>query len=91
MSYKVEVTAADLKNGMRFGIDNGPLALAIRRALVNVDEVNVYRTTFYVAKQSRGATYTLPPEAAKAVIDFDNGLPVEPFSFTIEAWSFAKV
>lgn len=91
MSYKVEVTTEDIKAGKRFGIDDGFLSIAIKRAF-NAEEADVYKSTFHVRKNGRGQTYNLPQEAATALYNFDYDiLPVQPFSFTIEVWAFASV
>ena len=89
MSFKVEVTMADLKQGKRFGIDDSFLSIAITRAF-EAHEVFVYRESFYVRRYSKGQSYILPPEAAQASINYDAGLFVMPFSFTIEAWDFVN-
>jgi len=89
MSFRVEVTMEDLKNGKKFGIDDGFLSLAIIRAF-EAHEVFVYRESFYIRRHSNGQSYILPEVAVKASRDFDNGLLIMPFGFIIEAWALAN-
>ena len=74
---RIRVLRRDIKNGKIGDCKLCPVALATRRArimpLSNID-VGGYALDF-------DGHWRVPIEVAAFVTDFDNGLPVQPFSF----------
>ncbi len=74
---KIEVTERDISFGKRDDCKRCPIAIAARRVGLNQLEVGGWYLT------SGNTTYTLTKKARDFITDFDGGLQVSPFSFTI--------
>ena len=83
MTYHVVVTAEDIAKGERYSANRCPVALALNR-LVPDSSVG-YGGDGYKAWIGDGwaSSKPLPPIAQNFVGRFDQGLPVEPFDFTL--------
>ena len=81
---EIHVTQRDIDRGAGSYADACPITLAVRRRLVlpwggvitGVDQVTMVRTTEWVRAP-------LPQEARDFVKEFDEGSPVQPFTFAI--------
>lgn len=75
---KVDVTADDISRGERNNTFNCPIAMALKRLGVEHPIVNrgYWFDSWAVLYPSR-----LPVEARRFIEAFDQGRPVEPFSF----------
>ncbi len=79
--YRVHVTAEDIAKGRRDSCVDCPIARALKR--VTTDEVQVTSENIQLGDAS-----VHPPHAARMfVFAFDEGRPVEPFSFSLEVSS----
>lgn len=81
----VQVTQDDILNGKRSRCDQCPIARALTRA--GFTEVSVGATIAVVARPGIGTSesvYDLPEFANLFITNFDNGRPVEPFTFTMK-------
>lgn len=77
MRINVEVTAEDIKRGIKVDCLNCPIALALDRcgqpdASVSDSDVEI-----------DGRFIRMPLDARRFVQDFDDGKPVEPFAFEL--------
>jgi hypothetical protein len=75
----VNVTAEDIRNGVREASRRCPIARAINRTLNVEDGVEVCE--FHIQTDD-DTMFSMPAEATRFVEDFDHGKPVEPFEFT---------
>ena len=81
----IEVTAEDIRRGVREDACWCPVARAIARLLdvrLGDDEVIVGRELILIRPLGSLTDYELPAEAARFIRAFDHGEPVEPFTFT---------
>ena len=74
----ISVTALDITRGNKGGSTNCPIARATRRC-GRTKHVSVGATGITVGE----GRYNLPKTAQRFVQDFDNELPVKPFSFKL--------
>lgn len=89
MIYKINVTAADIKNGIKQSSSNCPVALAIKRALkrkpldmkLKYISLRSYHGSVYY---NLYCTFDFPDKVTKQIRLFDNGKKIKPFSFTID-------
>ena len=86
MIYHVIVTAEDIAHGERGTSEGCPVALALRRLVPGsgvgyCDEKVGYRA--WIGPGCGIMPIILPPAAQDFVRCFDQGLPVEPFEFTL--------
>lgn len=72
-TYRIEVTSEDIERGVPDNCHHCPIALAARRAGLNTPEVDSAFLNGMV----------LPDAATEFILDYDNGEPVEPFSFEV--------
>jgi len=77
---KIEVTADDIKNGDKRTCVSCPVALALGRALGSYAFAGPISLFPYSGSTLRIDT---PDEVIQFMTNFDAGLPVQPFSFTI--------
>ncbi len=84
-SYEISVTAEDIARGKRGSCGECPIALAVARALGKATDVKVTCVFAYIRHNLRDATtvYALPGKATRFIDAFDDGEPVEPFTFTM--------
>lgn len=78
----IHVTQEDIDKGVRRECGKCPIALAVSRAFGKPIRVGAFLVQFFSANM--GASVDLPPEALAFRKAFDNGLPVQPFSFEVE-------
>ena len=82
----VHVTSEDIENGVPLSMKFCPIALAAcrKRAVRDMYAVIVgsFSMTVYETEKDF-LSYMLPVEASRFVRDFDNGIPVEEFKFTV--------
>ena len=76
----VDVTQNDIDAGDSHA-DSCPVALAISRAM---DRPVLVCRDCWAFWPETGTFYPMPEAAGRFIELFDNGLPVEPFSFTVE-------
>ncbi len=85
---KIHVTQKHIDEGMREHCGNNPIAKAIKEATKS-DEVFVGHYGIGYGKRERGYfKHVIPitPPAIREFMDrFDEGLPVAPFTFELEA------
>jgi hypothetical protein len=84
---KVSVTAEDIREGTPGDYTSCPVALALRRALGDVSEIevdNVEAEIFLTNGDS--LSLRLPPDAGRFINEFDCQRPVEPFEFELELY-----
>jgi hypothetical protein len=79
MKKTIEVTRECIAEGVRGSYRYCPVAVALRRA--GFRNPWVYRDTMRFNR--RKMTLKTPPEAVVFIREFDRGMTVEPFSFTI--------
>ncbi len=80
---RINVTAEDIANGARGDCYACPIALAARRA--GLEDPDVQDFLMYVSNDLGDVESTdLPAEAGVFMDRFDDGLPVQPFSFEVE-------
>lgn len=77
----VEVTQADLDNGERKLCRSCPVALALQRATGTAWYVEYSGATICRGGERR---VDFPLTVAEFIRDFDDGAPVQPFSFVAE-------
>jgi hypothetical protein len=79
--FVIDVTATDISQGRRGSAYDCPVALAMSRAL----GLPVLVTGFYfvVLGTSRFVRFDIP-RVSLFTFDFDDGRPVQPFSFTVQ-------
>lgn len=75
---KIEITAEDIKNGVRSNLFRCPLALALSRALGT--QAIIHRCIIPDATKPCQWGVT-PPEVLEWLRDYDDGFEVLPFSF----------
>jgi hypothetical protein len=78
---KIKVTKSDIKNGEREHCAKCPVALAIKRTFKSRKQ-RVYVDPWKITIGKK--TYITPLDVATFVLDFDCGIEVEPFTFTLE-------
>lgn len=84
MKLKIEVTAEDIRQGVRNNAFNCPIAHALRRASGhNAVRVDVCDLTVNSAGEGLRSA-PLPPEAESFLVLFDSSLDVAPFTFEVE-------
>jgi len=82
----IYVTDDDIRDGDPANCSECPIALAISRAVPNV-AVHVFDDSIIIMPFADGEsnfTLTLPVNACNFIHYFDNGLPVQPFSFQLD-------
>ena len=79
MEFEVEVTQEDIDQGVRKDNCNCPVALAVKRA-TGREDVSVARNTIALG---RDVIFRVK-KICDFVFDFDEGKPVEPFTFTVK-------
>lgn len=80
-TYKIDVTAEDIEHGHRNNCFLCPVALAFERITRHTIKVN----SRHVSNKATGFLINKLPHSAKQFInDFDDGLPVRPFTFEID-------
>lgn len=89
MFVKISVTEKDIAKGRRDDCVACPIALAIKRTLPNVEQINVTASNFsLIGRDKRGTRCYeggfLPFAVRFFIIRFDNGRTVQPFEFEIE-------
>lgn len=87
---KVSVTDYDIAKGQSIS-SSCPIALAIKRIIVDTIYPNVSEVGLYFKLSSTGAIQyqtTLPIDAYRFINAFDHDLPVGPFDFEVEIPSF---
>jgi hypothetical protein len=78
----ISVTHADITEGVKNACNHCPIALAIKRAF-NCDCVMVL-ASFDIIVNSQQYTSEDPETVQEFINNFDNGFPVQPFSFTLQ-------
>jgi len=80
-THTIDVTEEDINDGVRQNCWTCPIALAAVRSL---DDHTAYAALFLFVRRPGGTlSAPLPNEAVRFMSDFDAGLPVKPFSFTV--------
>ena len=80
---KVEVTQEDINRGMPKVCDRCPIALAMRRAGCAFVYVEPHRVDWRRRGILSGKYSSLPSEATRFIMAFDNAEPVQPFTFEV--------
>jgi hypothetical protein len=85
-TYKVSVTKTDIKKGCRYKSRNCPVARAMERAIGR--PVSVYSGGGFAFLHKRtlkklGKEHQVSGVVGDFILDFDRGLEVEPFKFTV--------
>lgn len=80
---KITLTVTDkhIRSGERDDCVLCPIALAFTHAYPDV-QFGVYPTSIYVMEDGEAMHYELPREAIKFIDKFDNGIEVQPLTFT---------
>ena len=88
--FTVNVTQKDIDEGVAEDCYACPIALAAMRATgcKGAGVSPYYLRLFY---DNEEASYRLPRAAERFVLDFDEGKPVEPFSFTVTIYRHTSV
>jgi hypothetical protein len=83
---KITVTEEDIKTGEPCSATRCPVALAVRRSLKVKSVWTVSVATMIYVNLGPGGYYEAvrPPEVHEFASRFDEGFPVEPFSFTLD-------
>ena len=85
MTYTINVTAEDIACGGRGNCSRCPVAKALTRCVPGVKESYAsYTGGSLYAIAGPGLRVKFPIEVAYFISDFDSGLPVSPFTFTVE-------
>jgi hypothetical protein len=85
MKILVNVTPADIAQGISGFKENCAVALALRRTLDATEGCEGrYVSVGDESLDACGRSYPLPESVETFVRRFDAGMPVEPFSFTVE-------
>jgi hypothetical protein len=82
MKVRIRVTQEDIDRGGE-GSHTCPIALAVRRALPELDQPRVCSGRIYLDADLI-ATVMLPAEAQDFIGRYDNALAVEPFEFELD-------
>ena len=81
-TFKVVVTAKDIKRGKQGQSKSCPIALATKRCLRKrveiIDTIRVFMDTGYLIDDIH---YNMPDKAINFIRNFDGGEPVKPFTF----------
>ena len=85
MKHTVNVTREDISLGVEVSCDGCPIARAISRNIPG-SQVFVLGDTAII----NGGWVSLPRECLEFVCRFDNGLPVAPFSFTLDLQKYPE-
>lgn len=78
---KVSVSQEDIAGGMPGSVFSCPVALAIKRAVPEADEVIVAVSKAYAHVGDCLVSYRLPLDVQGFIISFDMEHPVQPFTF----------
>ena len=83
---KIKVTQKDIEEGYRGSCHDCPVALAFKREVKTAFEIglSVGAERILHREVHEWDTYTLPKRAQTFIKRFDNGKPVEPFTFEIK-------
>lgn len=81
---KFSVTQQDIDKGEKFSALNDPIALAMTRKL-ELEPGDVVVGMHYVCIDPWLTTVSLPVRAQRFIREFEDGDPVEPFEFEIQA------
>src|SRR5690348_452339 len=82
-TFQIEVTQEDIDKGLKGNCSACPIALAVNRTIPGANStVSDMFNHVYCPGVSRKNADT-PDDAAWFISDFDDGKPVEPFSFTL--------
>ena len=86
MKLKINVTAKDIENGQKCSASCCPIALSLKRkGLFNSSVGSVgTTTTSFIYEEIEYHRVPLPLTARQFIHAFDDGIPVKPFSFTLE-------
>jgi len=80
-THTINVTQIEIDNGVRKNCRLCPIA---RAAVFCLCDMSAYAGLFLFVDRPEGKlSATLPNEAIRFMSDFDAGLPVKPFSFTV--------
>ena len=80
---KIEVTQHDIDKGLNNNCFLCPIAHAVKRKM-GTDSVLVYCDRISVMSTVTSYNYKLPKKARTFIKRFDDGKPVEPFTFEIK-------
>lgn len=85
MTHEIEVTEDDIARGKRCDARSCPIALAIRRAVGREYGVLVAYSNIYLGLDEQAVPdwRMTPPAIERWLLDYDNGLAVQPFSFDL--------
>lgn len=83
---KIRVTKDCIKDGDKDNMDYCPIGLAMRRRS-DFGDVKVDQEAIYFTRGERHYVRVLPQDAQDFIARFDDGKPVEPFTFEIELHS----
>ena len=87
MKYEIDVTDEDIRCGSRHRSSLCPIALAAQRVVSPMANAFCQALCWWTGQdylEGRYRIVNLPPEASQFVRDFDHGVPVKPFKFSIE-------
>ena len=75
---------------------NCPVAVALaeagfRNPKVRFNTFTAGDVTTFASSEGKRRQYKLPAAACSFIVDFDNGLHVEPFSFEVDTDNYAEV
>jgi hypothetical protein len=82
----INVTAEHIANGKRGECEFCPVALAFQAALDlgPFASIDVLIGCATITTGGRSIAVSLPEDADQFIVNFDDGEPVEPFSFTVD-------
>jgi hypothetical protein len=79
----IKVTETDIAHGVKASCRNCPISLAGLRAIPKANPLLVLGNGISFMIEDEYHNYELPENAQLFITKFDNGIPVEPFEFTI--------
>jgi len=85
----IELSADDITHGTKKDCSDCPVARAVARALPG-SRPEVFHEEIELYGKYRG-TATTPSEISEFIEAFDDGVPVEPFRFTLKFEEFEQV
>lgn len=85
----ITVTQEHIDAGQKCSMNSCPVALAMKEHTNKYEPVvgRIFAAYRYPNRGRFCNLYTLPEEVAEFVINFDNGLPVEPITFELHEYS----
>lgn len=84
MKYTIEVTQADIDAGESQSCTACPIALAVQRVFPECRIEVTERAMYLYRGEELEARANTPRTAARFVRLFDQGFPVEPFTFEVD-------